>query len=43
MTIKELIEILKEYDPDTLIKLDYGGLIEDILDVYDVDTFVYIG
>ena len=43
MTIKELIKKLKEYDQNTEVKLDYGGLIEEILDVYDVDTFVYIG
>lgn len=43
MTVRELIAILKEHDPETLIRLDYGGSIEDIDEIYDAGDFIYVG
>lgn len=43
MTANELIEKLKQYDPETTVKLDYGGQIVDIDAVYDCDDFVFVG
>ncbi|MED3562364.1 hypothetical protein [Bacillus xiapuensis] len=43
MTVKELIEKLKEYEPETKVKFDYGGHIEDIDDLYECNDFILIG
>lgn len=43
MTVKELIAILSQYDLETKVKIDYGGTIMDIQQIYEDEDFIFIG
>jgi hypothetical protein len=43
MTVKELMEKLKEYEPTIKVKFDYGGHIEDVSELYELEDFIYLG
>jgi hypothetical protein len=43
MTVQELIDKLKDYDPKTKVQFDYGGSIVDVEEVFEINKSVCIG